>query len=75
MSQEKKELPPDLDLQARALAALEGARTVPPGPERKGSNEEGGHAPKCRCLTRHVFCKTRQAAEVRPLAVGSEQRS
>ena len=33
MSQEKSELPPDLDLQARALAALEEARAVPPGPE------------------------------------------
>ncbi len=32
MSQEKKEVRPDLDLQAHALAALEEARAVPPGP-------------------------------------------
>ena len=42
MSQENQELPPDLDLQARALAALEEARAVPPGPERTEAMKKAG---------------------------------
>ncbi len=42
MSQEKKDLRPDLDLQAHALAALEEARAMPPGPERTEAMKKAG---------------------------------
>ncbi len=42
MSQENQELPPDHDLQALALAALEEARAVPPGPERREAMKKAG---------------------------------
>jgi hypothetical protein len=42
MTQEKKDRRPKLDLEAEALAALEGARTMPPGPERTEAMKKAG---------------------------------
>jgi hypothetical protein len=42
MSSDKKDLRPRLDLEAEALAALEAARTLPPGPERTEAMKKAG---------------------------------
>jgi hypothetical protein len=42
MTRESKDPPPRLDLQAEALAALEAARTMPPGPERNEAMKKAG---------------------------------
>jgi hypothetical protein len=42
MTQEKKEIRPKRDLEAEALAALEAARTMPPGPERNEAMKKAG---------------------------------
>jgi hypothetical protein len=42
MSSDKKDLRPRLDLEAEALAALEAARTMPPGPERTDAMKKAG---------------------------------
>jgi len=55
MSQENQELPPDLDLQAHALAALEEARAVPPGPERTAAMKKAGILRNAAAL-RGMFC-------------------
>ncbi len=57
MSQEKKEVPPDLDLQARALAALEEARAVPPGPERREAMKKAGMLRNAAALRGMFFAK------------------
>jgi hypothetical protein len=57
MSQEQKELPPDHDLQARALAALEEARAVPPGPERREAMKKAGVLRNAAALRGMFFAK------------------
>jgi hypothetical protein len=42
MVQEKKDPRPRLDLEAEASAALEEARTMPPGPERTEAMKKAG---------------------------------
>jgi hypothetical protein len=42
MSQDKKDLSPKLDLEAEALAALERARTMPPGAARNEAMKRAG---------------------------------
>jgi hypothetical protein len=42
MRQQKKDLRPKLDLEAEALAALEEARTMPPGPARNEAMKQAG---------------------------------
>jgi hypothetical protein len=42
MSHEKKDPRPRLDLEAEAMAALEVARTMPPGPERTEAMKKAG---------------------------------
>ena len=42
MSQEKKHLQPDIDLDAQALLALSEARAAPPGPERSAAMKRAG---------------------------------
>jgi hypothetical protein len=42
MSSDKKDLRPRLDLEAEALAALEAARTLPPGPQRTEAMKKAG---------------------------------
>ncbi len=42
MSQEKKHLQPDIDLDAQALLALSEARATPPGPERSAAMKRAG---------------------------------
>jgi len=57
MSQEKKEVPPDLNLQALALAALEEARAVPPGPERTEAMKKAGMLRNAAALRGMFFAK------------------
>ncbi len=57
MSQENQELPPDLDLQAHALAALEEARAVPPGPERTAAMKKAGILRNAATLRGMFFAK------------------
>jgi hypothetical protein len=57
MSQENQELPPDLDLQAHALAALEEARAVPPGPERTAAMKKAGILRNAAALRGMFFAK------------------
>lgn len=42
MAEEKKDLRPNFDLEAEAVAALEQARTMPPGPERTEAMKKAG---------------------------------
>jgi hypothetical protein len=42
MSQEKKHLQPDIDLDAQALLALSEARATPHGPERSAAMKRAG---------------------------------
>jgi hypothetical protein len=42
MAQEDKELRSNLDLEAEALAALDEARTLPPGTERSAAMKKAG---------------------------------
>jgi hypothetical protein len=42
MSQDKKDLRPKVDLDAEALAALDAARRLPPGPERNEAMKKAG---------------------------------
>lgn len=42
MAEEQKPPRPKLDLEAEALAALEQARTLPPGPERTEAMKKAG---------------------------------
>jgi hypothetical protein len=42
MSQDKKDLRPKVDLDAEALAALDAARRMPPGPERTEAMKKAG---------------------------------
>ncbi len=42
MPRQNKDLRPKLDLEAEALAALEEARTMPPGPERNEAMKQAG---------------------------------
>jgi hypothetical protein len=42
MTRESKDPRPRLDLEAEALAALETARTMPPGPERNEAMKKAG---------------------------------
>jgi len=42
MTQEKKDLRPRFELEAQALAALEEARTMPPGPARTEAMKKAG---------------------------------
>jgi hypothetical protein len=42
MVTDKNDLRPKLDLEAEALAALEHARTMPPGPERTEAMKKAG---------------------------------
>jgi hypothetical protein len=42
MTQEKKDLRARLELEAQALAALEEARTMPPGPARTEAMKQAG---------------------------------
>jgi hypothetical protein len=42
MTHEKKDTRPKRDLEAEALAALETARTMPPGPERNEAMKKAG---------------------------------
>ena len=42
MPRQNKDLRPKLDLEAEALAALEVARTMPPGPERNEAMKQAG---------------------------------
>ncbi len=42
MPRQNKSLRPKLDLEAEALAALEQARTMPPGPERNEAMKQAG---------------------------------
>ena len=42
MSQDKKDLRPKVDLDAEALAALDAARRLPPGPERTEAMKKAG---------------------------------
>jgi hypothetical protein len=42
MTQEKKDPRPRLELEAQALAALEEARTMPPGPARTEAMKKAG---------------------------------
>ncbi len=42
MTQEKKDLRPRFELEAQALAALEEARTMPPGPARTEAMKKTG---------------------------------
>jgi hypothetical protein len=42
MAEEKKDQRPKLDLEAEALAALEQARMIPPGPERTEAMKKAG---------------------------------
>jgi hypothetical protein len=42
MPQDKKDVRPKLDLEAEALAALEQARTMPPGPGRNEAMKRAG---------------------------------
>jgi hypothetical protein len=42
MTQEKKDLRPKLELEAPALAALEEARKLPPGPARTEAMKQAG---------------------------------
>jgi len=57
MSQEQQELPPDHDLQARALAALEEARAVPPGPARREAMKKAGMLRNAAALRGMFFAK------------------
>ena len=60
MSHENQELPPDHDLQARALAALEEARAVPPGPERREAMKKAGMLRNAAALRGMFFAKPRR---------------
>jgi hypothetical protein len=42
MAEEKKDQRPKVDLEAEALAALEQARMIPPGPERTEAMKKAG---------------------------------
>src|SRR5258707_6742952 len=47
MSQEKKHLQPDIDLDALALLALSDARATPPGPQRSEAMKRAGILRNC----------------------------
>jgi len=55
MSQEKKDQRPDLDLDAQALAALQDARAMPPGPERHEAMKKAGRLRNAAELKGIVF--------------------
>ena len=63
MPHEKKDPRPKLDLEAEALAALEEARTMPPGPERTEAMKKAGILRNAADLQGIVFAKRGRPAK------------
>ena len=63
MDQEKKDLRPDLDLDAEASLALEEARRMPPGPERIEAMKKAGVLRKAADLRGVFFAKRGRPAK------------
>ena len=57
MIQEKKDLRPNLDLDAEAIAALEQARALPRGPERSDAMKKAGILRNAADVRGLVFAK------------------
>jgi hypothetical protein len=60
MPRQNKDLRPKLDLEAEVLAALEEARTMPPGPERNEAMKQAGILRNAADLQGIFFCQARK---------------
>ena len=63
MPRQNKDLRPKLDLEAEALAALEEARTMPPGPERNEAMKQAGILRNAAELQGMSFSERRRPAK------------
>jgi hypothetical protein len=63
MTRESKDPRPKLDLEAEALAALEAARTMPPGPERNEAMKKAGILQNAADLQGIFFAKRGRPAK------------
>jgi hypothetical protein len=63
MTQEKKDPRPRLELDAQALAALEDARTMPPGPARTEAMKKAGILQNAADLQGLFFAKRGRPAK------------